>query len=105
MACGIDGTFGKVGYKGLFVLEDTQKEAKKLQHKNYEVWIFPVSAYSTLGWFDDPVISPMLLYGKYHLINSLIHETTHSTLYFKNKTALNEQLASFVAKIGSEHSS
>ena len=93
---------GKVEYKGFFVLEDAQKEAKKLQHKNYEVWVFPVSAYSTLGWFDDPVISPMLLYGKYHLINSLIHETTHSTLYFKNKTALNEQLASFVAKIGSE---
>ena len=93
---------GKVEYKGFFVLEDAQKEAKKLQHKNYEVWVFPISAYSTLGWFDDPVISPMLLYGKYHLINILIHETTHSTLYFKNKTALNEQLASFVAKIGSE---
>ena len=93
---------GKVEYKGFFVLEDTKKEAKKLQQKNYEVWFSPISAYSTLGWFDDPITTPMLLYGRYHLINTVIHEATHSTLYFKNQTALNEQLASFVAKIGSE---
>ncbi len=93
---------GKVDYKGFFVLEDAQKEAQKLQQKNYGVWISPVPAYSTLGWFDDPVVSPMLLYGKYNLINTLIHEATHSTLYLKNETTLNEQLASFVAKIGSE---
>ena len=93
---------GKVDYKGFFVLEDAQKEAQKISQKDYEIWISPVSAYSTLGWFDDPITTPMLLYGKYYLINTLIHETTHSTLYFKNQTALSEQLASFVAKIGSE---
>jgi predicted aminopeptidase len=93
---------GKVPYKGFFDELSAQEEAKKLQSKGYDVYVRGVSAYSTLGWFADPILSSMLNYSDYDLVNLVIHETLHATLFIKSNVEFNEQLATFVGNQGAE---
>ena len=62
-----------------------------------------MEAYSTLGWFRDPVFSPMLAWDEAILANLILHEMTHATIYFKGRTDFNEQLATFVGNQGAIH--
>ena len=91
---------GSVPYKGFFEKSDALALARELQQKGLDTWVFGAVAYSTLGWFDDPVTTPMLRRGYYNLVETIIHEMTHSTLYIKGQGQFNEQLASFVAQKG-----
>jgi predicted aminopeptidase len=92
---------GKVPYKGFFNVEDAKNEARKLQKKDLDVWIRPVDAFSTLGWFRDPLYSFMKNYSVYHLADLIIHESFHATVFLKNNVQLNEELAEFIGKEGS----
>lgn len=93
---------GKMPYKGYFNEEDAKDEEKRLQSENLDTYLRGVSAYSTLGWFNDPLLSSMLRYKEYDLVNTIIHETVHATLYIKNAADFNEQLATFLGNKGME---
>ena len=93
---------GKVPYKGFFVEDDAKEEEKGLKEEGLDTYLRGVSAYSTLGWFKDPLLSSMLRYKDTDLVNTLIHETVHATLYIKSNADFNERLAVFMGNWGTE---
>ncbi len=88
---------GQLSYKGFFKKEFAIKEFNSLKCRGYDADIRPVSAWSTLGWFSDPLMSSSLNYSKGRFCNLLFHELFHATYYLPNKVNLNENLAEFVA--------
>jgi predicted aminopeptidase len=93
---------GAVSYKGFFKKEKAKKEFYKLIHEGYDVDIYSPSGWSTLGWFKDPIQSNMLERSDASLINLIIHELSHGTLYVKNNVNFNENLANFIGDKGTE---
>lgn len=88
---------GRVSYKGFFKKDLAQKEYNHLIASGYDVDLRSVSAWSTLGWFSDPVLSSMLKRSKGGLSNLLFHELFHATYYAPGKVDFNENIASFIA--------
>ncbi len=93
---------GRVAYIGFFSREDQERKARELQAKGYDVRRQNVIAYSTLGWFEDPLLSSMLLLPRSLFINTLIHEMAHATIYFPGDTSFNESVATFLGDEGSQ---
>jgi predicted aminopeptidase len=91
---------GKVPYKGFFMPADARKEADKLKKKDLDVWIRSVDAFSTLGWFQDPLYSFMREYTAAQLADLVIHELLHATVFLKDQVQFNEELAEFVGSEG-----
>lgn len=91
---------GSVPYKGFFNADDARKEADKLKKKDLDVWVRPVDAFSTLGWFSDPLYSFMRDYTPYLMADILIHELVHATIFIKNNMQFNEELAEFIGSEG-----
>ncbi|MDR3341903.1 MAG: aminopeptidase, partial [Treponema sp.] len=89
---------GKVPYKGFFDPKDARKEAEKLKKKDLDVWIRGVDAFSTLGWFSDPLYSYMRHYPVHQLADLIIHEQLHATVYLKGQSQFDEELAEFVGR-------
>jgi len=87
---------GRVPYKGYFTKEDAEQAAAELQADGYDTNIRTTAAFSTLGWFDDPVLSHLLRYGKVTLAEIIFHELLHSTFYVKGAGDFNESFANFV---------
>ncbi len=91
---------GKVTTKGFFHYEDAIRESQKLKSKGLDVFVQGAQAYSTLGWLRDPIFSTMLHYDSAAVVNVVIHELTHATVFFKDQLDFNEQIASFVGGQG-----
>lgn len=91
---------GCVSYRGYYKLDDAQAYARKLKAQAYDVSIGRVAAYSTLGWFNDPLLNTMLQGGDIDLAATLIHEITHQQTYVKGDTAFNESFATAVEEMG-----
>ncbi len=91
---------GKVTYKSFFTEEEALKEKRFLERKGYDTFLQQAAAYSTLGWLKDPIFSSMLEWNESTLTNIILHEMTHATIYFKDRTDFNEQLATFVGNQG-----
>lgn len=91
---------GEVSYKGFFEIEKANNEQDRLDSLGFDTNIREVSAWSTLGWFRDPVLTNFLNRPDYELINLIIHELTHSTLYLPDSVTFNENFANFVAHKG-----
>jgi predicted aminopeptidase len=91
---------GNVPYKGFFNFKKGSEEELELKSKGYDTDYGEVSAWSTLGWFRDPVLSGMLYRSDGQLAELIIHELTHSTLYVKDDVDFNENLASFIGEQG-----
>jgi len=87
---------GRVPYKGFFNVQDARNELAKLEKKDLDVWIRGVDAFSTLGWFRDPLYSYMKKYSDQALADLIIHELFHATVFLKNQSQFNEQLAEFI---------
>jgi predicted aminopeptidase len=90
---------GTVPYLGFFAVKDAKDYAGTLAKEGLDVDVRGASAYSTLGWFKDPVLSTMIGEGDGavgELANTVLHESTHATLYVKGQSAFDESLASFV---------
>ena len=92
---------GSVPYKGFFDPARAHEEAESLRADGYDVCEVPVRAYSTLGWFEDPVTGPMLRGGDGALVETLLHELTHATVFVASQADFNEGVASFVGEEGS----
>ncbi len=93
---------GKVPYKAYFKKESAIKEADEMNEKNLDTYVRGVSAYSTLGWFEDPLLSSMLRMKEHQFANTLIHETVHANLYINGQSKFNERVASFLGQLGAE---
>ena len=93
---------GSMPYKGFFNEADAKEEEVSLQKENLDTYMRGVSAYSTLGWFKDPLLSSMLRYKDFDLVNTIIHETVHATLYIKHEADFNERMAVFMGNRGAE---
>ncbi len=90
---------GSVPYLGYFDRKDRDKEAEKLEKQGFEIHKGSVAAYSSLGWFADPVYSSMLRRTDVDLAHLYFHELTHRTLWLKGGVEFNENLAEFVADV------
>jgi predicted aminopeptidase len=91
---------GDVPYKGFFERERAEAEAAELRAQGLDVCEVPVPAYSTLGWLADPVTDPMLRYGDTYLVETLIHELVHATVFFADAADFNEGIATFIGQEG-----
>ncbi len=87
---------GCVAYQGFYDEALARKEAARLAARGFETFVGGVSAYSTLGWFDDPVLSTMLFWDDERLAATIFHELSHQLVYVAGDTAFNESYAKFV---------
>jgi predicted aminopeptidase len=91
---------GRVAYKGYYNKEGAEKLAAELQAEGNDVMMYAASAFSSLGWFNDPIRPSMLKGSDQRLANLVLHESAHSYLYWKGQTDFNESFASFVGDLG-----
>jgi predicted aminopeptidase len=87
-------------YAGYFSEDKARHYASRLSSGGEDVYVSGVAAYSTLGWFSDPVPSTLLRWDDAQLVNYVIHELAHQILYVPGDTAFNEAFAVAVAKHG-----
>jgi predicted aminopeptidase len=91
---------GCVAYRGYYSQDAARGEAALQRLKGMDVSIGGVEAYSTLGWFNDPILSSMLHWGDERLATLIFHELAHQRFYVKDDTAFNESFATFVEQEG-----
>lgn len=91
---------GCLGYRGYFSADAAERFAGRLREQGHDVYVGGVSAYSTLGWFDDPVLSTMLNRPPHRLVAVLMHEMAHQTVFLPGDTRFNEGYASLVEREG-----
>ncbi|MET0937038.1 MAG: aminopeptidase [Luteibacter sp.] len=91
---------GCVAYRGYFRKELADREAARERGLGHDVAIGEVPAYSTLGWFSDPVLSSMLRWDDDELAGTIFHELAHQKIYVKDDSSFNESYASFVEEEG-----
>jgi predicted aminopeptidase len=89
-------------YKGFFDIAGARALAASLEKKGLDVWVRGVDAFSTLGYFRDPLYSYMQKYSAYELADVLIHEMLHATVFVKNQMQFNEELAEFTGRTGAK---
>jgi predicted aminopeptidase len=91
---------GCVSYRGFFSQADANGFAAQLRAQGKDVYVAGARAYSTLGWFDDPLLNTMLYRDEAMRVGVLFHELAHQQLYVQNDTAFNEAFATAVAQEG-----
>ena len=91
---------GCVSYRGFFVEADARGHADKLRAAGNDVYVGGVPAYSTLGWFDDPLLSTFIRYPDAQLARLLFHELAHQVAYARDDTTFNESFAVAVEEEG-----
>lgn len=91
---------GCVAYRGYYSQGAARGEAALLQQQGMDVSIGGVEAYSTLGWFNDPIMSSMMSWGDERLATLIFHELAHQRFYVKDDTEFNESFATFVEQEG-----
>lgn len=91
---------GCLAYRGYFDQQQAEEMAAQLRQQGDDVYVSGIPAYSTLGWFDDPVINTMMNWSDTVLIGTVFHELAHQKLYIKDDTVFNESFANFVGDEG-----
>ncbi len=93
---------GCASYRGYFKREQAQGYADGLRQDGLDVAVLPSPAYSTLGWFDDPLPSTVINWPEAYLVGLIMHELAHQHLYVAGDSAFNEAFAMTVEKVGVE---
>jgi predicted aminopeptidase len=91
---------GCVSYRGFFSEADAREHAAKLAGEGLDVHVGGVPAYSTLGWFDDPLLNTFIHYPETELVRLIVHELAHQIVYVRDDTEFNESFASAVEEEG-----
>ena len=91
---------GCAAYRGYFSREDAERYADELREKGLDVYAGGITAYSTLGWFDDPVLSTFVYYEEAALARLLFHELAHRLLYVPGDSTFSESFATAVELAG-----
>lgn len=92
--------FGCVPYRGYFSKEAALKFAAETREQGLDVYVTGITAYSTLGWFSDPLLNTMFTEDETHLAGLVFHELAHQRFYVRNDTAFNEAFAVTVETTG-----
>lgn len=93
---------GCLDYRGFFKKADADAYADRLAQEGWDVYVAPVEAYSTLGWFRDPVLDSFLRRSEPDMAELIFHELAHQRLFIKGDTVFNESFATAVAELGLE---
>jgi len=91
---------GCVSYRGYFARADADAYAELLRGQGYEVHVGGVPAYSTLGWFDDPILNTFIFYPETELARLIFHELSHQVVYVGDDSEFNESFATAVELAG-----
>lgn len=91
---------GCVSYKGWFDERAAQAAGRELAGQGYDSFVYGVPAYSTLGWFDDPVLNTYIHYPRQEIARLIFHELAHQVAYVDGDTTFNESFATFVEHVG-----
>ncbi len=91
---------GCVSYRGFFSQAEAESYAEEIKNEGYDVYIGGVRAYSTLGWFNDPVLNTFIGYSEMELARLIFHELTHQVVYVPGDSVFNESFATVVEKEG-----
>lgn len=91
---------GCVSYRGYYGKDEALAYAEQLRTQHYDVQVGGVPAYSTLGWFDDPLLSTFINYNDAELARLIFHELAHQVVYVPGDSAFNESFASAVEEAG-----
>lgn len=87
---------GCVGYKGWFDQQSAESFGETTRHEGYDVFVYGVPAYSTLGWFDDPLLNTFIHYPRTELARLIFHELAHQVAYAEGDSTFNESFATAV---------
>jgi predicted aminopeptidase len=91
---------GPLFYKGFFDRNSAAEEAARLSKQGYDTIIRTVDAFSTLGYFRDPLYSFMQRYTRHRLASLIIHEEVHATVFLRGRNMFNEEIATFIGEEG-----
>jgi predicted aminopeptidase len=91
---------GRVPYKGFFGVQEAQREEERLRGRGFDTYLRPAPAFSTLGFFNDPLLSTTLRADSADVANTVVHELTHNRYYASGAAAFNESFANFVGARG-----
>ena len=87
---------GCLAYRGFFDQSAAQRHAEQLQQQGYDVWLYGIAAYSTLGWIDDPLLNTFIGYSDSDMARLIFHELAHQVLYVPDDSGFNEAFATAV---------
>ena len=93
---------GCVSYRGYFNLADAEKFATQFSRKGHDIYVAGVPAYSTLGWFGDPLLNTFMHWPEGRLAELIFHELAHQRLYIPDDTSFNESFATAVGVLGTQ---
>ncbi|HZI29029.1 MAG TPA: aminopeptidase [Gemmatimonadaceae bacterium] len=93
---------GRLPYKGYFKPEAALAARDDFRARGFDTYVRPASAFSTLGWFNDPLLSTTVRGDTTWLVNTVIHELSHNTLFVAGNAEFSESFASFIGARGAE---
>jgi len=91
---------GCVSYRGYYAREDAERHASELQARGFDTYVGGVPAYSTLGYFKDPVLNTFLSHGETETARTIFHELAHQVVFVSDDTVFNESFATAVESEG-----
>ncbi len=91
---------GRVPYTGYFNEDAAIEEQQKLEDDGFDTFLRPTAAFSTLGWFADPLLSTLMRLDEVDLVETVLHELSHNHLFVKGRIRFNESFATFVGRAG-----